>query len=125
MRGIPGREGLEPQLPLLVVKGYTNGWPRFEALFDDNRVTVKEMNDFLKDYGFVVTQAIPPIKKAEPKPQQEQMVDITEPHGTSSIEVHTLKGWRKVTFEPPIESNADGTYGDFGKAIMEWLGGQR
>jgi len=122
--GVPGREGLEQTTQqqfkvgdrVEVIDGHENdyslGYKGNITLLSDEFARLDGRDACIRQHRL---KLLP----------EEQMVDITEPHGTSSIEVHTLKGWRKVTFEPPIESNADGMYGDFGKAIMEWLRGQR
>lgn len=45
---------LKPTLPLLKVKGFTHGWPRFEASFDGDDVNIEAMNVYLGLYGYEV-----------------------------------------------------------------------
>jgi hypothetical protein len=48
-------DGLQPTkaLALLVIKGYTHGWPRFEASFGGGKdpESLEDANKYLKPYG--------------------------------------------------------------------------
>jgi hypothetical protein len=53
----------KPTLPLLKVKGFTHGWPRFEASFGGDDVNIEAMNVYLGLYGYEVV----PIVRRRPK----------------------------------------------------------
>ena len=44
------------ELPLLVIIGYTHGWPRFEVKFDGTEVNVDSMNKYLEPYGYKINK---------------------------------------------------------------------
>ena len=48
----------KPTLPLLKVKGFTHGWPRFEASFGGDDVNIEAMNVYLGLYGYEVVPKV-------------------------------------------------------------------
>lgn len=55
--------GKNKELLWLRIVGYTNGWPKFEASLEGEKVEITDMNAFLKPYGYhLVPISVSPAK---------------------------------------------------------------
>lgn len=81
------------ELPLLAIKGYTHGWPRFEIQLDKTHGDVEAANKYLKDYGYMLTKLIPVAQPIHPEKVVEKHCTSTKPCFLSDAASESVCCW--------------------------------